>query len=81
MSTLLNEFSEQSLAQVLHDGLLTNVRKGLKEKLMTQLEKDVDAVIDRYISGLKGKVEAHRSFKDDQVVFNVMLDGVHKKFD
>lgn len=70
---MINAYKEETLAEVLHNGMLKGVRQQLKTRLMNELEKDVDAAIDDAIAKMKGYVESQYDALQDRVVFNVLI--------
>lgn len=73
MTYIINDASEDQLAEVLHKGMLTDVRSALKGLLMADLEKEVDGAIDKVMQNMKDYVEAHYNAMNESVVFNVLI--------
>lgn len=70
------EVNEENIGKLLLPGMMASIRQGLKSKIMEQLEKDVDVVLDATFNTLAGTINSYRNFEKDQVVFQFNVNGV-----
>jgi len=76
MKTSITNIPEKQLADVLHYGVLENVRRRLTENLKTEAMLTVERIVDEVLEDLKGQISSQYDLMKDQVVFDIRINGV-----
>jgi hypothetical protein len=76
---MASTFKETDFVKVLHDGMLKGVRDKTISLLMTSLEKEVAAAVDKQLSEMKGYVEHTYGPTWNEPTFNILINGVPYK--
>jgi predicted 2-oxoglutarate/Fe(II)-dependent dioxygenase YbiX len=72
----ITTMNEEQLASILTNGMLAGVKNNLKHQLMTTLEKEVDAAINKTLDQFKGYVSANYDCMTGVPTFHISINGI-----
>ena len=70
---MVNTFTQLNFTNVLHEGIMSGIRKDLKKRIMDQVEKDIDEVINNVVKDMEGYVSREDDYATQRVMFNVEI--------
>ncbi len=72
----ISQFNRLDFVDVIHKGMLQNIREAVISRIMADIEKDVTASVDKVLEHMKGYVSQEYANDNNTIVYNVVINGV-----